>query len=91
MTQDHTHKYLALELGGEKIVRINGKKKLIKEMGYPIFKCCLNDCSHFIARNLTLGRKCICWKCSMEMEMKVYNLKQKRPHHKECNRREINA
>ena len=82
--QNHVHKYLGAQLGGEKITRENGKKKFIKSDGYPIFRCALDDCSHFISLSLALGWKSICWRCGQEMFIKSYNLKQTRPHHKVC-------
>ena len=82
----HTHKYLLTKLGGEHIIWENGKKKLIIDKGYPIFKCSLPNCTHFVAKNLGLGRIVLCNVCNQEMEMKIYNLNQKKPHHKECNR-----
>jgi hypothetical protein len=80
----HTHKYIAAILGGEKIIRENGKKRLIKTGGFPIFRCASSDCSHFIQRTMALGKHTICWKCNEVMTMKPYNLFQKKPKHRDC-------
>lgn len=80
----HTHKYRSAILGGEKVIVENGKKKLLKTGGYPIFRCILPNCSHYVPRKLALGRLVLCWVCGNVMEMKSYNLNEARPHHKEC-------
>lgn len=79
------HKYYLTELGGERIVRVDGKKKLIKTGGYPIFKC--KDCPSYVQRKLALGKKSICWVCETEMIMKAYNLLEVHPKHKECRKK----
>lgn len=81
---NHIHKYQAQELGGERIVRENGKKKLIKVGGYPIYRCVIPGCSHYLPRSNTLGARCICHRCGEEMTMLTYNLNEVRPHHREC-------
>lgn len=81
---NHIHKFLSSELGGERVIRENGKKKYVKVPAYPIFKCVLPNCTCFYERKNTLGLKSICWVCNQEMEMKVYNLKETRPRHRDC-------
>jgi hypothetical protein len=64
---NHIHKYIAATLGGEKIIRDeNGKKQLIKTEGYKIFKCSLENCTHYLPRVLAIGAKTICWDCGEE-------------------------
>jgi hypothetical protein len=87
----HVHKYIYAELGGERVIHENGKKKFIKVPGFPIFRCILPDCNHYVSRNNALGMKTICWRCGEEMIMKVYHLKETKPHHRECRKGEKNA
>ena len=83
---NHIHKFRLVTLGGEKIVRIDGKKKLVKTPGYEVFKCILPGCTSFFARDLALGLKTLCNNCNTEMTMMPYNLREARPHHRECRR-----
>ena len=78
----HIHKYIAKVLGGERIEMRNGKKVLVKTGGFPIFKCI--SCPHYIPKEIALGRTALCWRCNRPMEMKSYNVGQKRPKHREC-------
>lgn len=83
---DHVHKYYRTELGKTRVVRKDGKRYLEKKPGYPVFKCALPGCPHFIARELAIGRKSVCWKCNGEMVLNMENTTLKKPTHKECRR-----
>lgn len=84
MTKEkHLHKYLFIVLGDERIGRdSNNKKIIIKVAGYPVFKCVF--CTRYLTPKLTLGELTLCWRCEKEMIMKSYNLKEKKPHHRDC-------
>lgn len=48
----HIHKYQGTTLGPRK---------------YPIYKCIRPGCGHYIAKELGLGRECLCHKCDDKM------------------------
>jgi hypothetical protein len=83
--KQHLHKYLLVTLGGTKIIRDEeGKKRLVRGDGYPVFKCIVAGCPHYIALDLARGRECACWDCNMPMVIDQRSIKHKRPHHREC-------
>ena len=82
--RDHIHKYIGAVLGGTRVVKRNGKKYIEKVGGYPIFKCVVSGCTHYIARDVVAGRISICWRCGGEMTMNSYTITLKKPHHREC-------
>jgi len=83
MTKEHVHKYVARILGGTKVVKRDGKKYIEKTGGYPIYKCVY--CSHYIAREVAIGRECICWKCGEVMTLNAYSITLSRPRHRQMN------
>lgn len=82
----HVHKYIRAILGGTKIVKKEGKKYIKKVGGYPVYKCSLPGCNHFVPRDLAAGRESICWICGDKMVMNSYSITLKKPHHRECTR-----
>jgi hypothetical protein len=83
-TQDHVHKYKLEILGDVRVKRVNGKKLFEKVGGYPIYRCVLPDCPHYVPMMMAVGRKSICWKCGNEMVLTIRNIKTKKPKHREC-------
>lgn len=73
--QDHVHKY--------KLVIISSRT------GYKAFKCQVPGCTRFIARNLVVGEKTICWKCNNELILTMENTTLVKPTHLECRGKEI--
>lgn len=82
---NHVHKYIAMVLGGRRIIRAkDGSKRIVKKSGYPIFKCTIPGCTHYVPAELALGRESICWVCGKVMVITQRSLRLKRPHHYEC-------
>lgn len=87
---EHVHKYMKAVIGGEKIVRDEqGKKRLIRTSGHPIMRCMLPGCPHYIAFDLALARKSICWKCGGEMILDKKALILKKPTHPACRKQRV--
>lgn len=70
---NHVHKYQRVKLGG-------------RQSKYIVMKCMLPGCTHFIRRDLAVGRKSICWKCGGELILNMENTTLKKPTHRECRR-----
>jgi hypothetical protein len=45
---------------------------------------CVNDCSYKIKRELSLGKKCICWRCGEPFTMNEYSIRLAKPHCNDC-------
>jgi hypothetical protein len=86
MKQTHVHKYMLVILGGTRVVRRGGKKYLEKTGGYPVYKCMVTGCAHWLSRDLVIGRETVCWRCGQRMVMTPYAITLKKPHHAECKR-----
>lgn len=90
MPEEHTHKYEKIILGGRKVVRDqHGFKKIIKTGGYEVMKCTVPECTHYIALELAIGRKSICWVCEEEMILTKENVRNNKPIHRDCRRQRI--
>jgi DNA-directed RNA polymerase subunit RPC12/RpoP len=64
MPDTHVHKYQLL---------LWGRKKT------PIFKCMLDDCTHYVMQKLALNRTSICWKCGRHFKLTKAKLTRKKP------------
>ena len=64
----HIHKYKRIFLS---------KKKGIK--GYPVWRCMLADCSHYMAGETVVGRKSVCWKCGDSFTLTKFSLERVKP------------
>lgn len=66
----HVHKY---------------KRVILSERtGAVVFKCQIPGCKRFLARNLVIGEKSICWKCDGELVLTTENTSLAKPTHPEC-------
>lgn len=81
---DHIHKYMRVVVNTHKIIRENGRRKIIKQPGYEVFKCVLEGCSHYKSRELAIGAKTMCWKCGNELVLTMENTTLKKPTHPWC-------
>lgn len=81
---NHVHKYKRTEIGGRRIVREMGRRFIKKTDGYPVFKCMIPDCPHYLPMALALGRKSICWRCGRELVIDEAMLNMAKPSHKDC-------
>jgi hypothetical protein len=54
----HVHKYRRMKVG--------------KLKDYPIFRCFVPGCTHYVSEDLIINRECICWACDKPF---VINLK----------------
>lgn len=86
---DHIHKYERREIGGTRVVKIDGKKHLEKVGNYIVYKCAIPGCTHYIARELAIGRQSICWGCEQELILDAENTTLKKPRHKQCRRKRV--
>ena len=34
-----------------------------KDKKYVVFRCILPNCSHYVPKELAIGRQAVCWKC----------------------------
>ena len=82
------HKYSLKILGSTKVEWRDGKRYLVKTgSGYPVLKCMLPNCSHYVPIDMGVGRKSICWGCGQELVLTPLTVKMKKPVHDECKRR----
>ena len=89
-SNEHVHKYQLITLGGTRVVKKDGQKHIEKCSGYIVFKCMIPNCTHFISKDLVIGRKSICWKCNEPVVLNTENTRLKKPTHVECRKlREI--
>lgn len=72
----HIHKYQRVD-----IAKTPGKS-------YPVFKCVLPQCSHYITPELVVGKETICWRCDEVFLLTVDLARLVRPHCKDCTRTE---
>lgn len=85
---EHIHKYKQVILGGKKIERgADGKKRIVRQGGTPVYKCMIPGCTHYISRDLVQGRYSICWVCDKQMVMTSQSVTMVRPRHFECMKR----
>jgi len=68
----HIHKYLRV---------INNKPP-----GYVVYKCIIPGCTHWLRRELLIGREAICWRCGTSMFLTKPDLDMKKPRHYDCRR-----
>ncbi len=81
----HVHKYLRVMLGGKRLIKDDtGNSRLLNQAGYPVMKCILPGCRHFISLELCIGRECVCWRCEGTMIMSNESIKKVHPTHKNC-------
>ena len=85
----HIHKYMKVILGGRRIVIKDGRRYIEKTGGYPVMKCTVPKCTHYIAQDLAIGRSTICWKCGNEFVLNSENVQLKRPLCYECRKRKV--
>jgi hypothetical protein len=68
--ETHIHKYKRITLS--------------KRTGLQVFKCVAPICTHYVRRELAIGRVCICWKCGEELILNAENTQLAKPTHIEC-------
>ena len=68
----HIHKYYRKRMGKD----------------YKVYACALPDCSHYIAADLIVGKKTVCWVCGrVTIVYRDSNGVLARPHCKSCTKR----
>ena len=60
------------------------KRHTYKTTGSKIFHCILPDCYFKIDVPMSLGKKCICWRCNKEFILNEYSIRLARPHCNSC-------
>jgi len=85
--KEHVHKYKRVIMGGKKFEKDeNGKLRIVRQAGYPVYKCVVPGCTHYVPRELAEGRESTCWRCGERLTMTTRNLTQAKPTHRECTR-----
>jgi len=67
---EHVHKYMRVKLG--------------KKKDFIVFKCMIPGCTHYLQRDLVVGRESICWVCGELMTLSMKTTTLKYPHHSYC-------
>lgn len=80
----HVHKYMRVVMGGRKVVRIDGIRRIIKSPGTEVFKCQIPGCTTFKLREVVCGEFSVCWKCGSELTLNMENTTLKKPTHRGC-------
>lgn len=68
-SKDHTHQYEKVKWGAK---------------GTVIWKCQLEDCSHYLHAEFIMGKSCRCYKCGRTFTMTLPKLLRKRPKCDDC-------
>ena len=95
--RDHIHKYIRVLVGGRRISYVKdpetGKSQRVIEKvgGYEVFKCMFPGCTHFIPKELALGRISVCWNCGEELLLTPDCLMLKKPTHLQCRKKRVAA
>lgn len=55
-----------------------------KDNDYPIFRCRLPGCAHYVPEIFILGRQAICWGCGEVFVIDHEAKRRKRPHCPDC-------
>ena len=66
----HTHKYELILLG--------------QKGDYPVYRCALPDCTHYLRKVLGLGKSSLCWKCGETFVLTSKLRETKRPKCEPC-------
>lgn len=57
---------------------------LSEKTGAKVFKCQVPGCTRFLARELVVGEKSVCWNCEKELILSMENTSLAKPTHIEC-------
>ena len=76
MKQNHTHKYQKGSLGRNK---------------WPIHRCMIPNCSHYISTELVEGKSTICWRCGENLIMGKAQMRMVKPHCSSCVERKVTS
>ena len=61
-------------------------KKHAYKTGNKVYFCALPDCLFKIAVELSLGKRCVCWRCGETFIMTSYSLRLSEPHCSACHK-----
>ena len=61
-------------------------KKHVYKTGNKVYFCALPDCLFKIAVELSLGKRCVCWRCGETFIMTSYSLRLSEPHCSACHK-----
>jgi len=70
--KSHVHKYMRVICN--------------KDKDYTVYKCMIPGCTHWLRKELILGRESVCWNCGASMYLTSRDLTMKKPRHYNCRR-----